>query len=82
MQDFPKNNVFEFFQSIQEIVLVRTEGPLVEVYRRRTAERQWLLQIYGPGEEVDLTRLDVQMPMDVIYLSVIFPKDALDEEPQ
>jgi hypothetical protein len=54
----------------------------VEVYRRRTAERHWLLQIYGPGEEVDLTRLGVQIPMDVIYLSVIFPKDALDEEPQ
>jgi hypothetical protein len=38
--------------------------------------------MYGPGEEVDLTRLGVQIPMDVIYLSVIFPKDALDEEPQ
>jgi len=54
----------------------------VEVYRRRSDERQWLLQIYGPGEEVDLTNLDVQIPIDVIYLSVIFPKDALDEEPQ
>jgi Uma2 family endonuclease len=60
--------------SIQEIVLVRTEHQLVEVYRRRTEDRQWLLQIYGPGEEVELTSLDLQIPMDVIYQEVTFPE--------
>lgn len=59
--------------SIQEIVFVRTTHPLVEVYRRQPAAKQWLLQIYGVGENVELTSLDMQIPVDVIYKRVIFP---------
>jgi len=58
--------------SIQEIVLIRTMHPLVEVYRRRATDNQWLLQIYGPGEEVELASLNLSIPMDVIYEEVTF----------
>lgn len=64
--------------SIQEIVLVRTTHPLVEVYRRQSATRQWLLQIYGPGEHVDLTSLALQIPVDLIYEEVTFPDNKTD----
>jgi Uma2 family endonuclease len=64
--------------SIQEIIFVRTEHPLVEIYRRKPAERQWTLQLYAPGEEVELTSLDVLIPVDSIYEDIAF---KVDEEP-
>lgn len=66
--------------SIQEIVLVRTEHQLVEVYRRRSAERQWLLQIYGPGENVELKSLDLEVSMESIYEEISFEKSAEEEK--
>lgn len=71
-----KGEKFDWYracQSIQEIVFVRTVHPLVEVYRRQPIARQWLLQIYGPGEEVELTSLNLLVPMDLIYEEVVFP---------
>lgn len=68
--------------SIQEIVFIRTAHPLVEVYRRQSAVRQWLLQIYGPGEVVELTSLNVGIPVDVIYRRVIFAHDITEENLQ
>jgi Uma2 family endonuclease len=59
--------------SIQEIVLVRTEHPLVEMYRRQSDRRRWMLQFYGPGEDVELTSLDMNVAVDTIYRRVIFP---------
>ena len=66
--------------SIQEIVLVRTEHQLVEVYRRRSAERQWLLQIYGPGENIELKSLDLEVSMERIYEEITFEKPAGNEK--
>ncbi len=60
--------------SIQEIVFVRTEHPLVEVYRRQS-NGQWLLQLYAPGEDVELTSLNLQIPVDSIYEDVSFSED-------
>lgn len=59
-------------QSIQEIVLARTTQPLVEVYKRQAA-KQWFLQIYGPGEDVELAALGLYIPMNIIYEDVSFP---------
>jgi Uma2 family endonuclease len=74
-----RNKKFDAYRSclsIQEIVLVRTELPLVEVYRRHPSEKQWILQFYGPGDNVELTSLNVQIPVDIIYRRVIFPENA------
>lgn len=60
--------------SIQEIVFVSTEHPLVEVYRRQSSSGKWLLQFYGPGDEVELTSLNLVIPVDVIYRRVLFPE--------
>lgn len=62
--------------SIQEIVFVRTEHPLIEVYRRQPARQQWLLQLYGPGENIELVSLDMHVAVNVIYRRVAFPENS------
>lgn len=74
-----RNQKFDWYRacpSIQEVVLVRTEHPLIEVYRRRVDEGQWLLHIYGPGEEIELMSMNVLLPVDIIYKRVIFPENG------
>jgi Uma2 family endonuclease len=44
--------------SLQEYVLVGTRYQRVEVYRR-TADGWGLFHIYGPGDEVELTSIDM-----------------------
>lgn len=80
-----KGQKFDWYRAcpgIQEIVFIRTARPLVEAYRRQSAVRQWLLQIYGPGEVVELTSLNVEIPVDVIYRRVIFAHDITEESLQ
>jgi Uma2 family endonuclease len=60
--------------SIQEIVFVRTTHPLVEVYGRQSVAKQWLLQIYGLGETVELMSLGIQISTNLIYEEIIFPQ--------
>lgn len=79
-----RSDKFDWYRacpSIQEIVFVRTTHPLVEVYRRQSAVGQWLLQIYGAGEDIELLSLDIEIPMDVIYRRVLFPSKKVDPEP-
>jgi Uma2 family endonuclease len=79
-----RNAKFDWYracESIQEIVFVRTEHPLVEVYRRQPANHQWLLQIYAPGEDIELTSLDLQVAFDSIYEDVSFPGNSFGQKP-
>ncbi|HEU5378196.1 MAG TPA: Uma2 family endonuclease [Ktedonobacteraceae bacterium] len=76
-----RNTKFDWYRackSIQEIVFVRTAHPLVEVYRRQPIHKQWLLQIYGPGEDVELASLKILIPVDVIYRRVAFPENGME----
>jgi Uma2 family endonuclease len=53
-------------RSIQEYVLVSTAYQAVEVYRR--TPRGWTsYQPYGPGENIDLTSIDVHLPLAALY---------------
>jgi Uma2 family endonuclease len=61
--------------SIQEIVFVRTEHPLIEVYRQQSTRQQWLLQFYGPGEDVELISLNMSVAVNAIYRRVAFPEN-------
>jgi Uma2 family endonuclease len=59
---------FEYYRacpSVQEYVLVSTRRQLIEVYHR--TPEGWLLHIYGSGDEVALTSIDVRLPLDAIY---------------
>lgn len=64
-----RNEKFDCYRacaSIQEVILVRTSRQIVEVYRR-TNGNKWLLQLYGPEDEVECLSLDVQIPVSTIY---------------
>lgn len=59
--------------SVQEYVLVATKYQAVEVYRR-TAKGWTNIEFYGPGNEIELTSLDIHFPMDALYKSAGVPE--------
>jgi Uma2 family endonuclease len=61
--------------SLQEYVLVGTRYQRVEVYRR-TAEGWGLFRFYGPGDEVELTSLDVRFPVAALYRRTDVPETS------
>ena len=73
-----RNDKFDCYRacaSIQEVVLVRTARQVVEVYRM-TVDNKWLLQLYGPEDEVEFVSLEVHIPASIIYEDVEFPTDT------
>lgn len=62
--------------AVQEYVLVATKYQLVEVFRR--TPRGWTdYQVYGPGDEVELTSIDICMSLAALYELTDVP-EALD----
>src|SRR5712692_7136338 len=51
--------------TVQEYVLVNTKRQLVEIYRR--TQEGWILHVYKPGDEVELTSIDVHFPLAALY---------------
>src|SRR5205807_8592596 len=52
--------------TIQEYVLVATDYQAVEVFRRTV--KSWTeYQAYGPGDEVELTSINVRFPLAALY---------------
>jgi len=66
---------FEYYRAcptVQEYVLVSTRRQLIEVYRR--TQEGWMLHIYGPGDEAELTSIDVRLPLAVLYEGTDVPE--------
>ncbi len=66
---------FEYYRacpSVQEYVLVSTRRQLIEVYCR--TQEGWLLHIYGPGDEIELTSIDVHLLLAAIYEGTDVPE--------
>lgn len=59
--------------SIQEYVIIDTEKPVIEVYRRAGDILQY--HPFGPDEIVTLTSLGIQIPVAEIYRDTEFPPD-------
>ena len=64
--------------TIQEYVLVNTQYPSIEVYRR-AKDKFWTYHVFEMGEDVELTSIDVHFPVDDVYENVIFPPDEGSE---
>lgn len=71
-----KFGLYRGVSSIQEYVLVNTEEPLVEVYRREQDHAFWRYASFGPGEHVLFSSLGVSIPVETIYEHVTFPEDG------
>jgi Uma2 family endonuclease len=65
--------------SIQEYVLVNTERPFIEVFRRE-ADNFWMYHAFESGEEVELASLNVRFPVAEVYRKVKFPDSRVEKD--
>lgn len=66
---YDRGRKFAFYRAcptIQEYMLIATRYQAIEVYRR-TPQGWTSYQVYGPGDEIELTSLDVRFPFNTLY---------------
>ncbi len=71
---YDRGEKFRYYRtcpSIQEYVLITTQCPFVEVYRR--VQDFWALHAFGLGEQVMLSSIHVQIPVAALYENVLLP---------
>lgn len=74
-----KFGLYRACPSVQEYVLVATKYQAVEIYRRTT--QGWAIyQSYGPGDEIELTSLDIRFPLAALYRNAGVPEAMEDLE--
>jgi Uma2 family endonuclease len=59
--------------TIQEYVLVSSEYPLVEVFRRER-NNLWVLSTFQLNDNVQLASLGIQFPVKDVYEDILFPE--------
>ena len=75
-----KANLYRKCPTIQEYMLIATRYQAVEVQRR--AGDEWTLNVFGPGDEVELASIGVRIPLAAIYRATTVPVmlNGQDEE--
>lgn len=63
--------------TVQEYVMVNTQRPAVEVFRRASGNL-WTLHIFGPDDMVDLVSLNVSFPVTSVYENTDLLEETLD----
>ncbi len=63
--------------SIQEYLLISSEFPLVEVFRREK-HGFWALYTLGPDDAIELTSLGIRFPLAEVYQNTSFIEKAND----
>ena len=58
--------------TIQEYVLVDSQRQAIDIYRRKG--HLWLICSFGPGEQVELTSLNVRFPVAALYENTMLPQ--------
>jgi|SRR5579883_1511396 Uma2 family endonuclease len=61
-----KFDLYKDHPSVQEYLVIETRAPGVQLYRRESNNR-WTVYILRPGDEVELTSIDVRFPVIEIY---------------
>lgn len=64
--------------TVQEYVIVATKYQTVEIYRR-TSE-SWAYDAYGPGDVIEITSLDIRIPVAALYRNAGIPEGMDDPE--
>jgi len=79
--DFDRGDKFTHYRQIptlQEYLLISADRMMVDRYRR-LSPRRWELQTFLAGEPLELTSVNWQESLDLLYEDVQFP--PLEEEP-
>ncbi len=61
--------------TIEEYVLIDTTLQAVDVYRRASTAL-WTLHLFGPGDQVGLTSLNITFPISALYENVSLPDNT------
>lgn len=79
-QNFDKTQKFQYYRtipSLEEYLLIETQKPYLECFRRQTQDI-WTVQFYeGMGAIANLESLNIHAPLTEIYESVIFSESPL-----
>ena len=67
--------IYRQLPSLREYVLIEQDRMSVECFRRDEQER-WVLQAYGPGETVELSSLEFNTAIELLYEDVALPAVA------
>jgi Uma2 family endonuclease len=65
-----KFRAFQQCPTVQEYILVSQERQEIEVFKRH--DRLWVYGRYEQNEEVELTSINVTLPLKVVYQNIIF----------
>jgi Uma2 family endonuclease len=65
--------------TIQEYVLVNTQRPFIELFRRE-ADNFWTYHTFESSDEVELVSLDVRFPVLEIYRKIKFPDSRIEKD--
>ena len=65
--------------TIQEYILVNTQRPFIELFRRE-ANNFWTYHAFESGDEVELASLDVRFPVIEIYRKVKLPDTRIEKD--
>jgi Uma2 family endonuclease len=74
-EGYDRGRKFAYYRecpTIQEYLLIDSQRPMVEVYRREKHDL-WILRAFRLGEDVELVNLGVRFPVSAVYEDVIFP---------
>ncbi len=77
-ETYNRGKKFSYYRactSVQEYVLVDTQEQIIEVYRR-DKEPFWKFSAFEAGERVELTSLDIHIPVSGVYEDVELPEDT------
>lgn len=74
-----KSGYYRACPTMEEYVLIASKYQAVEVYRRTTPQL-WTLQEYGPGDEIELLSLAINVSVDALYRDAGVPAVADDSE--
>ncbi len=78
---YDRGKKFGYYQAcphIQEYVLIDTEYQAIEVFRRTS--QLWTYQVYGPGEEIELTSLGIRVSFAACYRNSGVSEETDDAE--
>ncbi|HZR41572.1 MAG TPA: Uma2 family endonuclease [Ktedonobacteraceae bacterium] len=73
---FDRGQKFAFYRAcptIQEYVLIGSERLSIELFRR-VKNNLWMLQTFGPDDDVQLNSLDISISASALYENVVFPE--------
>ncbi|SRR5712691_5930021 len=75
---YDRTKKFSYYRdcpSVQEVILVSTQEQAVDLYRRAT-DKLWTLHLFRLGDEIELTSVNVRMPIAAIYEKIVFSQGS------